>query len=256
LNPDDTAVGTLQGAKYEGLDNSPMYDDAPFHAGTNRMHFADVGTMGLYVADCRALAEIAGILGRHREAQELRARGERYNARLQALWDEKVGMFPNRNLDTGKSSTRLSPTNFYPLVGGTATPMQADRMVREHLLNPQEFWGDWVIPSIARSDPAFRDQDYWRGRIWGPMNYLVYLGLLNYDQPEARRQLAQKSLALFDKEWSGKGHVHENYNAITGSGDDVSSSDRFYHWGALLALIGYLEGGKTGRAAPTPILDR
>ena len=249
VNPDDTAVGTLQGAKYEGLDNSPMYDDAPFHADTNRMHLADVGIMGLYVADCRALAEIADVLGRHPEARELRARGERFAARLQTLWDGKTGMFLNRNLDTGILSPRMSPTNFYPMVGGVATPGQAERMVKEHLLNPGEFWGDWVIPSIARSDPAFKDQDYWRGRIWGPMNYLVYLGLLNYDQPGARRQFAQKSLALFNKEWTEKGHVHENYNAITGSGDDVSSSDRFYHWGALLGLIGYLEDAK---AADSP----
>ena len=254
-NPDDTAVGTLQGAKYEsGLDNSPMYDDAPFHPETNRMHLADVGITALYVADCGALAEIAGVLGKRAEEQELLARGGRYRARLQTLWDEKTGMFLNKNLDTGVSSSRLSPTNFYPLLGGSATPGQADRMVREHLLNPREFWGDWVIPSIARSDPAFRDQEYWRGRIWGPMNYLVYLGLLNYDQPDARRQLAQRSLALFEKEWTEKGHVHENYNAITGSGDDVSSSDRYYHWGALLGLIGNLEDnrGEPGPASPKP----
>jgi len=258
VNPDDTAVGTLQGAKYEGLDNSPMYDDAPFDTTTHRMRLADVGIMGLYVADCRALAEIADVLGRRPEAVELRARGERYGARLQTLWDEKTGMFLNRNLDTGTLSPRMSPTNFYPLVGRVATPRQADRMVREHLLNPGEFWGDWVIPSIARSDPAFKDQDYWRGRIWGPMNYLVYLGLLNYDQPAARRQFAEKSLALFDKEWTEKGHVHENYNAITGSGDDVTSSDRFYHWGALLGLIGHLEdtGAADGLRAPAPRLDR
>ena len=258
LNPDDTAVGTLQGAKYEGLDNSPMYDDAPFHADTDRMHLADVGIMGLYVADCRALAEIADVLGRRAEALELRARGERYSTSLQTLWDERTGMFLNRNLDTGALSPRMSPTNFYPLVGKVATSLQADRMVREHLLNPAEFWGDWVIPSIARSDPAFKDQDYWRGRIWGPMNYLVYLGLANYDQPAARRQFAEKSLALFNKEWTEKGHVHENYNAITGSGDDVSSSDRFYHWGALLGLIGQLEDGKAAESprAPRLSLDR
>jgi len=35
-----------------------------------------------------------------------------------------------------------------------------------------------VIPSIAIDDPAFPDQDYWRGRIWGPMNYLVYLAFV------------------------------------------------------------------------------
>jgi putative isomerase len=35
--------------------------------------------------------------------------------------------------------------------------------------------------------------------------------------------------------------VHENYNAISGTGDDVANSDRFYHWGALLGWIEYLE---------------
>jgi putative isomerase len=244
MNVDDPSKGTLQGAKYEsGLDNSPMYDGAAFDGATNRMRLADVGLMSLYVADCNALAEIAGVLGRSGDAQELRDRGARYATRLQTLWDERTGMFLNKNLDTGDLSPRLSPTNFYPMLARVATARQADRMVREHLLNPGEFWGDWVIPSVARSDPAFHDQNYWRGRVWGPMNYLVYLGLLNYDQPAARRQLAQKSLALFNEEWSGKGHVHENYNAVTGAGDDVSSSDRFYHWGALLGLIDCMENG-------------
>jgi neutral trehalase len=244
VNLDDRSVGTLQAAKYEsGLDNSPMYDDAPFDRKTGRMLMADVGLMGLYVADCDALAEIAGTLGKPSEAQELRARGDRYRAKLQTMWDGETGIFLNRNLETGKFSTRLSPTNFYPMLAKAATPQQADRMVKEHLLNPNEFWGDWVIPSIARSDPAFRDQEYWRGRVWGPMNYLIYLGLRNYDQPAARRQLAQKSLALFEKEWTANGHVHENYNAVTGAGDDVHSSDRFYHWGALLGLIADREDG-------------
>ena len=247
-NPDDDSVGTLQAAKYEsGLDNSPMYDNAPFDPHSHQMHLADVGLMGLYVADCDALAEIADVLGKTTEAKELRDRAEHYRASLRTLWDEKTGIFLNKDLGTGKFSARLSPTNFYPLLAKAATAEQADRMVREHLLNPAEFWGDWVIPSIARSDPAFRDQDYWRGRVWGPMNYLVYLGLCNYDQPAARKQLAERSLALFQKEWTENGHVHENYNAITGAGDDVGSSDRFYHWGALLGLIDYLENTPPSR---------
>jgi glycogen debranching enzyme len=122
-----------------------------------------------------------------------------------------------------------------------ASAEQADRMVREHLENPAEFGGEFVLPSIARNDPAFHDQDYWRGRVWGPMNYLVYLGLRNYHQAAARQELAAKSQSLFMKEWKANGHVHENYNAILGQGDDVSSSDRFYHWGALLGFISYLE---------------
>jgi len=52
----------------------------------------------------------------------------------------------------------------------------------------------------------------------GPMNYLVYPGLRNYDVPQVRRQLAQKSLKLIQQEWHEKGHLHENYSAITGEG--------------------------------------
>jgi putative isomerase len=242
LNTDDNSVGTLQGAKFEsGLDNSPMYDDAIYDPSTHQMQFADVGLMSLYIADCDALASIADALDRRGEARELRGRAAKYRASLGTLWDEKSGIFLNKDLRTGSFSQRLSPTNFYPLLARAATAQQADRMVREHLLNTEEFWGQWIIPSISRNDPAFKDQNYWRGRIWGPMNYLVYLGLRNYDQRKVRSQFARKSFDLFLREWGKNGHVHENYNAISGWGDDVSSSDRFYHWGALLGLIEYIE---------------
>ena len=81
------------------------------------------------------------------------------------------------------------------------------------------------------------------------MNYLVYLGLRNYDDPTVRRELAQKSHELFLKEWREQRHVHENYNAMIGTGDDVSSSERFYHWGALLGSVENFEQTEaSGRA--------
>jgi hypothetical protein len=46
--------------------------------------------------------------------------------------------------------------------------------------------------------------------------------------------------------------VHENYNAILGTGDDVSSSDRFYHWGALLGYIEYLQKLETDPSSHPP----
>lgn len=242
VNRDDRSRGTWQGAVYEsGLDNSPMYDGTFYNPQTHLLEYADVGMNSLYIADCHALAEIADALGKTAEAKELRARAERYRAKLATLWDEKTGMFLNKDLHTGKVNARLSPTNFYPLLAKAATPEEAKTMIEKHLMNPKEFWGEYVIPSIERDDPAFKDQNYWRGRIWGPMNYLVYLGLKNYDEAASRGALVRKSYELFLKEWREKGHVHENYNANSGTGDDVTSSDRFYHWGALLGYIEYLE---------------
>jgi hypothetical protein len=239
---DDDARGTRAGAILEsGLDNSPMYDDATYNAATHTLEFADVGLMSMYIADCDALATIADELGEAAAASEIRQRATRYRARLATLWNDDAGIFLNKDLHTGQFSFRLSPTNFYPLLAKAATPQQAEVMIKNHLLNPKEFWGEWIIPSIARDDPAFKDQNYWRGRIWGPMNYLVYLGLRNYNEPEVQRQFAEKSYELFLQEWNKNGHVHENYNSMTGTGDDVHSSDRFYHWGALLGYIQYLQ---------------
>jgi Mannosylglycerate hydrolase MGH1-like glycoside hydrolase domain len=241
-NLDDSSIGKREGAILEsGLDNSPMYDNVTYNGKTHQLEFADVGLMSLYIADCDALATMATTLGKQAEANELESRSRRYRAKLATLWDAKTGIFRNKDLHTGESSLRLSPTNFYPLLARAATPEQARRMIQEHLLNSAEFWGQWVIPSIARNDSAFWDQKYWRGRIWGPLNYLVYLGLRNYNDPKVREEFAQKSFNLFQQEWKASGHVHENYNAITGMGDDVDSSDRFYHWGALLDLIEYMQ---------------
>jgi putative isomerase len=238
----DGSDHTWQAALFEsGLDNSPMYDGVPFDAATNRLQMADVGLTALYVADCNALVEMAEALGREADARELRARAEKYAAALRGLWDEPTGIYLNLRTDTGTPSPKLSPTNFYPLIARVPTAAQAGRMAKEHYFNPAEFHGEWVIPSIARNVPGFADQSYWRGRIWGPMNFLVYLGLRNYDLGEARSDLVRRSRALLLKSWRSDAAIYENYNALTGAGNDVTSSDAYYHWGALLGVLSLLE---------------
>jgi neutral trehalase len=241
----DGTFHNFQAALYEsGLDNSPMYDGVPFNPQTNKLEMADVGLNALYVADCRALAEIAGILGKSADQQELTARGDKYATALSTLWDETSGMYLNRRTDTGEKSSKLSPTNFYPLIAKVPTQAQAARMVTEHYFNPNEFHGEWVLPAIARNVPGYKDQEYWRGRVWGPMNFLVYLGLRNYDLARTRADLAERSHKLLMKSWQSDRAIYENYNSITGAGNDVRSSDAYYHWGALLGVIGLMEQGR------------
>ena len=234
---------TFGAALESGLDNSPMYDDIPFNKDKHCMELADVGLMGLYIMDCRALADIADILDKKAEADELRKRRMIMEKGLQSLWDENSGIFLNKRTDTGKFSHRMSPTNFYSLFSNSVTEYQCSRMLNEHFYNCEEFWGEWVLPSISRNDPAYADQSYWRGRIWAPMNFLVYLALRNHKLLQAQKDLADKSKQLLLKEWLEHGHVHENYSADTGEGCDVENSDKFYHWGGLLALISLIEYG-------------
>jgi hypothetical protein len=236
--------GKMKAAKWEsGMDNSPMWDDAVFDSSTHRMLLADVGLMSLFIADCHSLAEIAGILGKKDIVKELTERGEKYSKKLATLWNDEFGLYLNKDLVTGKFSYRLSPTLFYPLLAKVPNLNQAKRMMKEHFYNPKEFWGEYILPTIARNDSAYKDNKYWRGRIWAPINMLVYMGMKNYDMPEVQKDMADRSNDLLMKSWMTEHHVFENYNADNGRGDDAGWSDAFYHWGALLGMINLIEKG-------------
>ena len=234
---------TFGGALESGLDNSPMYDDIPFDHEKHMMKLEDVGLTGLYIMDCRALRQLAQLLGREADARELLARQQRAEQGLEGLWDEQQGFYYNRRTDTGEFSRRISPTNFYALFSEQIPESRLRRIADEHYYNPDEFYGPWMLPSIARNDPAYADQNYWRGRVWAPLNFLVYMALQGHDLPDVQADLAEKSKAIFLKEWNEHRHVHENYNSITGEGCDAHNSDKFYHWGALMSAIALIQAG-------------
>jgi len=237
----DGVNNRLGAALESGLDNSPMYDDVPFDDKTHMIMLADVGLTGLYIMDCEALAEIAQELGRRMEQKELQERARRIKDGLNTLWDPETGFFQNKRTDTGGLYKRISPTNFYALLSDQVSAEQVNRIIDEHFYNPSEFWGDWIMPTIARNDPAYPEQNYWRGRIWAPTNFLAYISLRKQGVEKACSDLAQKSKELLLQEWMLNGHVHENYDSDTGMGCGVRNSDKFYHWGALLTLIALMD---------------
>lgn len=244
----DGSANTWQAAAYEsGLDNSPMYDSVPFNTTTHRMELADVGLQSLYIMDCEALADIAIILGKTAEAKELQERAATFKAALATLWYEPSGMYLNKRTDTDQFSFTTSPTNFYPLLTDLPSAGQKERMVK-NLLDTATFGGQYIFPSTPKNHPAFRQQDYWRGRIWGPLNLLVYLGVQRQGLSAVQKEIAEKSKALLMRNYQNTGgYIYENYNGISGKGREESerlvASDNFYHWGALLGFIQVIEKG-------------
>lgn len=224
-----------------GLDNSTMYDGVKINPETWQLNLQDVGLTSLYVMDCHYLAMIARELSCKQDARELERRADTFRRNIQRFWCEEDGMFYNINSDDGSFNRRTSCTNFYVLLADAATPAQAKRIVEEHLLNENEFWGEWVIPMSPRNDPGYPDQNYWRGRIWGPTNFLVYLGLRRYHDDSVRTALVEKSRNLMLRGWRENGYIYENWNAITGAGGDRYNSECFYHWGALMGYMSLIE---------------
>ena len=84
----------------------------------------------------------------------------------------------------------------------------------------------------------------WRGRAWGPLHLLTWMGLRHERYAASplvaatRRGLVQQALDLLLGEFREARRVHENYNSTTGRGGDVVNSNPFYHWGANLGCAG------------------
>lgn len=229
--------GTAFGARNEtGMDNSATHDEAIYDPVTRTLSTFDLGLNCAAALDAEMLANMAAVLGKHAEAQEFaRVAGRCRTLISETLWDESRGLFANRQRNGGFVRS-LSPTSFYPLLCGAATPEQAARLL-EHLSDETTFGGNFVLPNAARNDPAFADNVYWRGRIWPNVNYMVWLGLRRYGFMAEASRLASQSYDLFMTSWSTDRIASENYNAVTGEAMDQGDTDPFYIWAALLPLM-------------------
>ena len=224
------APGRQRAAWESGEDDLPNYDDVPFDEKKNTLMMNCIDLSSLYALDSEMMMEIAAILGKKQDAEKFKQEYETIKKKInRVLWNKDF--YFDRSWD-GKFSFHKAASNFYPLLAGVPDEDRLEKIVL-HLLDEKEFWGDYVIPTISRDNPAFKDQQYWRGTIWPPTNYLVYQGLKRYKLDQVAAEFAVKSASLFLKSWQTYGLCRENYNSVTGEG----GGQRYQSWGPLFALI-------------------
>jgi len=241
-----------------GLEDSPQWtagelgekeeSDQPKQQGgkakyiekTHTLDLTPVGLNALYALDTEVLMLMARELGLASDAAKFEARYQSLKRLInEKLWSEEDGLYLNRYWD-GRFSHRLAPEVFYPLIAGIPDEARAKRMLAT-LLDPKKFWGDYILPSVARDDPAFPEQRYWRGRIWAPMNYLVYVGLKRYGCNAEAAELARKSAALARQAWEQDGKLYENYSSLDGRGGYSQSDPLLASFGGLMHMLGIEE---------------
>jgi len=227
-----TASGKIKAMWESGQDDLPNWDNSNFDesSGTLNMNCLDLNS--LYALDCWCLAEIANILNMRSDFQTYLSEYEEMRSLVnKILWDDQAGFYFDRYWD-GRFSIKKAASNFYPLIAKIPDRDRALRMIK-HLLDNDMFWGDYVIPTISRDDPAFKTQQYWRGTVQPPVNYLVYQGLKSYGFDAVAAEFAKKSWELFQKSWDNFQLCPENYDSRTGEG----GGHRFHSWGPLMALV-------------------
>jgi hypothetical protein len=228
------ASGRMRAGWESGQDDLPDWDDAPFDPATGTLAMNCVDLNSLYALDAWCLGEIASVLARPVDVERYRGEYEKMKSRINGmLWNEKEGFYCDRYWD-GRFSAHKPASGFLPLLARIPDDARAQRMLK-HLLDPKQFWGDFVIPSISRDDPAFRpeSQQSWRGAVRPATNYLVYQGLRAYGFDAVASEFARKSAEMFLRSWRNFGLSPESFDSLTGE----AGGDRYQSGGPLAALI-------------------
>lgn len=208
-------------AMQSGADNNAALSNDPKDRSAILAVDASVWAMREY----RAMAVLAGRLGHADEAAEYRRQANATKAAIvKNLWLKDEAIFLNRRRDNGQWIRVISWTSFVPLADGMLPQKDAERVIRQHLLNPAEMRSPFGFRSLAKSDPAYNNKaiinpySNWQGPLWVNANYLDWIALRRYGFEDESRWLAETLAAAIHRDIAKWGSMHEDYDAETGDG--------------------------------------
>lgn len=185
-----------------GLDDNPLWDyGMPVES-------PDLNTY--LCVQMGSLAVMAEALGMDAEAAMWRRRAANIVRRMiEDFWDDEAGLF--WALHDEEPIRVVTPFNLYPLWTGQLPDDIRERLL-DHLTNPEKFWGEHVLPSVAYDDPHFDPETMWRGPVWVNINYFFIEALRQLGEPALAEELLVKTLDLVNC----REGIYEYYSSLTG----------------------------------------
>ena len=193
----------------------------------------------------RALAVLAGRLGRTGDASEWRALRDRCaTAITERMWCPEARLFTDVDGRTLKRTGVKAAVGFYPMLAGLADGRRLDAML-DHLEDPSTFGTPFPLPSSSVDDPRFSAEGIWRGkrrncpwngRVWPMTTSHVIEGLLREWRRGNTRagELAADMLACFVRMMftdgdPGRPNCFEHYNPYAGRACHFRGIDDYQH---------------------------
>ncbi|MHC4226980.1 MAG: MGH1-like glycoside hydrolase domain-containing protein [Planctomycetota bacterium] len=248
--------------KYLRQGNGLYITDSASMDNATRNIYLESGGTGIDISSemvlfARNLSQIAGIIGKRREARQYRRKADEL-ARLinKLMWDAERSFYFDLTLK-GKRAPVKSIAAFWTLLAKVASKSQAEALAAE-LGNPRTFATPHRVPTLAADEPGFNpDGGYWNGAIWAPTEKMVVQGLENYGYEELAREIAMNHLDNVVEVFKKTGTLWENYAPQSISRGKPSRGD-FVGWtgiGPIAFFIEYAIGIKADAGANLVIWD-
>ncbi|MBQ3484807.1 MAG: hypothetical protein IJA77_04810 [Clostridia bacterium] len=241
-----------------GEDNALRYGDAPNYCetdappeGSSVVPMASMDITSFSYAARDTLARISRIRGDAAGEKRWRAGAEEVAKALRTrLWDEARGACFDRDRQ-GRTIPVLCHNTLRCMYWGSLWQGMADRFVREHLLNPAEFWTKLPLPSVAANDPAFCNapENNWSGQCEGLTYQRAILALERYGYEPIVTKLGHKLMEAviaggyvftqqFDPFTARPSRVGMYSHEVLKPGDPEAFQDSYGP--TLLSVLGYI----------------
>lgn len=247
-DPDNDGLVSIIQPDESGLDASPKYDKSmgvPYDPPTDTLPalrrsmqrlftaykdaapetepllgvflFEDVMVNSIYADGLRALAKLSRAVGAPDADRFERESKRTLDALMKKCWDQEAGLFWDLSGATEEQARLLTFTSLFPLILPDLDTGVAKRLVQEHLLNEEEFWLPYPVPSVAANDPTFdptwQTKTTWRGPTWVNVNWYLYWGLRTHGFDGVASELARRTVAM-----QARGGIREFYDPFTAKG--------------------------------------
>lgn len=204
-------------------ENKKCNFDAPF-CMKNVFWVKDVPFNAIMVENLHALARIAEKIGRSYDAQYFAKMADEVKKSMRELMLEN-GLYYSTFGDDYRKIRVETWATFSPLFAKIPSQIEAERLVKDELTNPEKYWDTYPITTVSKKDPSFSLTDMWRGPTWISINWFLYRGLMRYGFTNVAEKIREGSMALIEK--SG---FREYYHPHTGEGLGAHE----FTWGGLV----------------------
>jgi hypothetical protein len=201
-----------------GLDNSPrffnQFTGRKWNKVSNktRRHLITVDLNSQMADYYQNVGVIASVLGSEK-ANDYFAKAERLIDVMQKYcWNEKQKFFFDYDVDVQEQQPIYSASHFFALLGGVVMKSKVNDFI-SHLSDPNKFWAELPIPSIALNSPFF-SKDMWSGPGWVSQNYWIIIGLRRYNMNSLAAQIAYKCLKYLETTYDNYSKIFEYYNPL------------------------------------------
>lgn len=186
---------SLRFTRYGVKDGGYGGEEPPVNSG--KLPYASMDVMSYSCQARSVLSSISHILENgeaafwESKAQEVRAKIKSY------LWIPEKNACYDRDCNHEVMDV-LIHNNLRCMYHGSFDQDMADRFIRYHLLNPEEFWTTVPLPSIAINDPCFTNINFnnWGGQPMGLTYQRAIQALDNYGHVAEIRMLGKKWISL------------------------------------------------------------